>query len=182
MIFSVFRDTGTNVPDDLSSASRDQELTAEIVSAYLKHNKIAADQIASRISTTHRALADLGKSAVGASDERTPAVPIRRSIHRDYVICLECGYRGQMARRHLRTAHGLSVEEYCARWKLTADHLMTAPAYSERRSTMAKQIGLGRGRRRAPRQSATFHNLVAPTPKRATSKRRGQPKSLPTRA
>ena len=89
--------------DDLPSASTGQELTAEIVSAYLKHNKVAADQIATLISTTHRALADLGKTAVEAGVEGAPAVPIRRSVHHDYVICLDCGYRGQMLRRHLST-------------------------------------------------------------------------------
>ena len=74
--------------------------------------------------------------------ERTPAVPIRQSVHRDYVICLECGWRGQMLRRHIANGHELTVEQYRTRWNLSRDHPMTAPGYSERRSTLAKQAGL----------------------------------------
>jgi predicted transcriptional regulator len=65
-------------------------------------------------------------------------------VQHDHVVCLECGYRGRVLRRHLRVAHGLEPAEYRVRWRLPPDHPITAPAYSERRSTMAKQIGLGR--------------------------------------
>jgi predicted transcriptional regulator len=70
-------------------------------------------------------------------------------VDRDHVICLDCGWRGQMLRRHLTTAHDLTVEQYRARWKLTRDHPLTAPGYSERRSGLAKQAGLGLSRRRS---------------------------------
>jgi predicted transcriptional regulator len=123
------------------------ELTAKIVAAYVRRNEVPPDQLAPLIATVHHALAGLGKPASGAV-ERTPAVPIRRSVQRDYVVCLECGWRGKMLRRHIGT-HGLSVDAYRARWNLLHDHAMVAPAYSERRSTMAKQIGLGRGGRKA---------------------------------
>ena len=123
------------------------ELAAKIVGAYVRRNQVPPDQLAALISTVHQALGGLGKPAIEPVVERTPAVSIRRSVHRDYVICLDCGWRGQMLRRHVTTAHGLSVEQYRARWNLPADHAMTAPGYSERRSTMAKQIGLGRGGR-----------------------------------
>ena len=72
------------------------------------------------ISTVHQALAGLGKQPPETGGERTPAVPIRRSVHRDYVVCLECGWRGLMVRRHLATGHGLTVEQYRARWNLAA--------------------------------------------------------------
>ncbi len=129
------------MPDEQPS-----EFTAKIVAAYVRRNQVPPDQLGTLIATVHHALADLGKPATEALVERTPAVPIRRSVHHDYVVCLDCGWRGQMLRRHVTTAHGLSVEQYRARWSLTSDHAMTAPGYSERRSVMAKRIGLGRAR------------------------------------
>ena len=137
------------MPEEPPPPSTNRELTATIVAAYVRQNQIASDQLATLISTVHRALVGLGKPATETEVERTPAVPIRRSVHRDYVVCLECGWRGQMLKRHVATGHGLSVEQYRARWNLPREHPMTAPSYSERRSGLAKQIGLGRGRRRA---------------------------------
>src|SRR6266478_291789 len=86
-----------------------------------------------------------GKTGSRSRRRANARVPIRRSVHRDYVVCLECGWRGQMLRRHI-AGHGLSVEQYRARWSLRPDHPITAPDYSERRSTIAKQLGLGRTR------------------------------------
>src|SRR4030095_2970991 len=96
------------------------------------------------------ALVALGKEAE-PEQPRTPAVPIRRSVTPNYVVCLECGWRGQTLGRHLQARHGVSRNDYRGRWKLSPDHALTAPAYSERRSALAKQLGLGRkrtGRRR----------------------------------
>jgi predicted transcriptional regulator len=121
--------------------------TTNIVAAYVRKNQIASDQLATLISTVHAALSGLGKPATEANQKRTPAVPIRRSVHHDYVVCLECGWRGQMLRRHLTAGHGMSRDQYRARWKLPREHPLTAPSYSERRSTLAKELGLGRGRR-----------------------------------
>jgi predicted transcriptional regulator len=135
------------MPEEPPPPSTNRELTATIVAAYVRQNQIASDQLATLISTVHRALVGLGKPATEAEVERTPAVPIRRSVHRDYVVCLECGWRGQMLKRHVAIGHGLTVEQYRARWNLTREHPMTAPGYSEQRSSLAKQIGLGRGRR-----------------------------------
>jgi predicted transcriptional regulator len=106
-------------------------------------------------------------------------VPIRRSVHRDYVVCLECGWRGQMLRRHLTTSHELTVEQYRARWKLTREHTLTAPSYSERRSSLAKQLGLGRGRRssREEPEPVTPESPAAPAPR---SRRRGRPRATAT--
>jgi predicted transcriptional regulator len=124
------------------------ELAAKIIAAYVRRNQIAPDQLGTLISTVHRTLASLGNPVVEAGDERTPAVSIRRSVTPNFVVCMDCGWKGQMLRRHIGT-HGLSVREYRARWNLPADHLMTAPDYSERRSGLAKRIGFGRGGRRA---------------------------------
>ena len=132
--------------DESPTASPNRDLAVQVVSAYLQRNQVAADQLATLISTVHQALGDLGKPAAEAIVERTPAVSIRRSVQRDYVVCIECGWRGKMVRRHLGTAHGLTVEQYRARWNLPRDHAMVAPAYSERRSGLAKQLGLGRTR------------------------------------
>jgi predicted transcriptional regulator len=143
--------------EQLTTAIENTELTAEIVSAYLKRNQVATDQLASLISTVYEALARLADSSAAVMIERSPAVPIRRSVQRDMVICLDCGWEGQMLRRHLGVRHGLTTEEYRARWNLPRGHAMTAPVYSERRSGMVKQFGLGRDRQisgKPPRRAA----------------------------
>src|SRR5271168_2358836 len=145
-------------------------VVAEIVSSYVAQNSVGVDQIAGLIATVHRTLNGLGESAP-VPGPLEPAVPIRRSVQRDHVVCLECGYRGQVLRRHLRLAHGLEPAAYRVRWKLPADHQITAPAYSERRSTMAKEIGLGR---KAPdvAVSTPYPEVIAPPAKRRGRKPR----------
>jgi len=93
-------------------------------------------------------------------------VPVRRSVQRDAVLCLDCGWKGKMLRRHLNTRHGLSAEQYLRRWNLGSEHPLTAPSYSEQRSTLAKELGLGRGGRQ--RRSAAAS---------APRGRRGRPRS-----
>ncbi len=146
-------------PVDLSSIAR-------IVSSYVRHHQIEPDQLTGLIVEVHRALSSLGR---GTPSEVVPepAVPIRQSVHRDYVVCLECGFRGRTLRRHLQVQHGFEIAAYRARWKLSPDHAVTAPAYSASRSTMAKERGLGRkpapveappaltGRRRPRRPTAS---------------------------
>jgi predicted transcriptional regulator len=166
----------TKMPDEPPSPTLDRKLTTNIVAAYVRRNQIGADQLPILISTVHQALATLGKPAADTGGERTPAVPIRRSVHRDYVVCLECGWRGQMLRRHLNTGHGLSVDQYRARWNLTLAHPMTAPGYSERRSGLAKELGLGRGRR-ASREEPEPVAAEIPAPAQPGSRRRGRPRS-----
>jgi len=131
--------------DDSNAQRVDPSLVAEIVSSYVAKNSIGVDQIGGLITMVHRTLSGLGDSAATpAPGPLVPAVSIRRSVQPDYVVCLECGFRGKALRRHLRVRHGLEVADYRARWKLSPDHAVTAPAYSARRSTMAKEIGLGR--------------------------------------
>jgi predicted transcriptional regulator len=123
----------------------DTGLTAVIVRSYVAKNSVAVDQLASLITTVHRALSGLGTNTLPpVAEALTPAVPIRRSVQQNHVVCLECGVRNQTLRRHLRLRHGLDVAAYRARWHLSPDHPVTAPAYSERRAAMAKQFGLGR--------------------------------------
>jgi predicted transcriptional regulator len=124
-------------------------LVAEIVSSYVAKNRVPVDQVGGLIATIHQTLSGLGTnmSAPAPVTERlTPAVPIRRSVQPEHVVCLECGFRAQTLRRHLGMKHGFEPAAYRARWKLASDHPLTAPAYSERRSAMAKQVGLGRNR------------------------------------
>jgi predicted transcriptional regulator len=119
-------------------------LVAQIVRRYLGRTKVSAGDLPALIAIVHQSLADLGKRMEAPAAE--PAVAINRSYGRDFVACLDCGWRGQMLRSHLTTRHGLSPFDYRSRWKLKPAHLLTAPSYSERRSAMAKQLGLGRHR------------------------------------
>jgi predicted transcriptional regulator len=164
--------------DEPTSPTLDIELTTNIVAAYVRRNQIGADQLPVLISTVHQALIGIGKLATEANEKRIPAVPIRRSVHRDYVVCLECGWRGQMLRRHL-TGHGLSVDQYRARWNLSREHPLTAPSYSERRSGFAKQLGLGR-RRRASREERESTAPEGAPAARQRSRRRGRSRSETT--
>src|SRR5215471_7858632 len=167
------------MPDELASVTLDRELTTNIVAAYVRRNKVASDQLDTLISIVHQALSGLGRPAAETETERTPAVPIRRSVHPDYVVCLECGWRGQMLRRHLATGHGLSVDQYRGRWKLPRDHPLTAPGYSERRSSLAKQLGLGRARRASGEEPKPVE-LEPPAAPQPRSRRRGRPRSTAT--
>src|SRR5438270_4255302 len=117
--------------------------TTKIVGSYLRHHNVGASQLPDLITSVHRSLSELGLAAP-VEEVLTPAVSVRQSVRHDYVVCLECGYRGKTLRRHINTRHGWSREEYLRRWGLRPDHPLTAPAYSERRSTLAKQLGLGR--------------------------------------
>jgi predicted transcriptional regulator len=121
-------------------------LVARIVSSYVSHNRIGAGELPELISGVQRSLASLGSEVLPADEKKVSAVPVKRSVHRDYVVCLDCGFRSQMLRRHLMSAHQLEPAEYRARWKLAPNHPLTAPRYSEHRSGLAKQLGLGRKR------------------------------------
>ena len=127
----------------MDNGSVDPHLTTKIVSSYLKHHTVAADQVSELITSVHQALGRLGRP-IQPEEVRTPAVPVRRSVHHDYVVCLDCGYRGKTLRRHIATRHGLTRDDYLMRWGLKRDHRLTAPAYTEQRSMLAKERGLGR--------------------------------------
>jgi predicted transcriptional regulator len=119
-------------------------LTAEIVSAFAGRNAVSAEAFPDLIRTVHRTLAGLGDAALAEAQELTPAVPIKKSVTNDEIICLECGRGAKMLKRHLASAHGLSPDEYRQRWRLPADYPVVAPVYAAKRSSLAKQIGLGR--------------------------------------
>jgi predicted transcriptional regulator len=121
----------------------DPLLTAKIVGSYVRHHRLGPDQLPDLITSVHRALNELGQPNP-PGEVLTPAVSVRQSVRHDFVICLDCGYRGKTLRRHISTRHGLNRDEYLKRWGLQHDHPLTAPAYSERRSSLAKSLGLGR--------------------------------------
>jgi predicted transcriptional regulator len=127
----------------MKTGNNDPFLSARLVSGYVRHHKLAADQLADLITAVHRAIGQLGQPREPET-VRTPAVSIRQSVRHDYVVCLDCGYRGKTLRRHITIRHGLTGDEYRQRWGLRSDHPLTAPAYSKHRSTLAKELGLGR--------------------------------------
>ena len=129
------------------------EMTADIVAAYVGHNSVAAGELPSLIQSVHRALAGVssGAEAVEAAPKE-PAVPIKRSITPDHLVCLEDGRKFKSLKRHLRTKYNMSPEEYRAKWGLPKDYPMVAPNYAKARSELAKQMGLGQGGRQAGRR------------------------------
>jgi predicted transcriptional regulator len=126
-----------------------KEHVAEIVAAYVGHNTITPDRVPALIEAVNEALAGLGKTAESVSEQHVPAVPIRRSVGDNSITCLTCGWSGQMLKRHLSTAHGMTPTQYREHWKLPAEYPMVAKNYASRRSKLAKANGLGtRGRAR----------------------------------
>ena len=123
--------------------SRMLELTAQIVSAHVRNNEVPVDGLAKLISVVHAALSGATSPSV-VPEKPEPAVPIKKSVFPDYVVCLEDGKKLKMLKRHLKTAFGLTPAEYRERWGLPADYPMVAPNYAARRSELAKKIGLGR--------------------------------------
>ena len=122
--------------------------TVEIVSSYVSNNTVLLSDLPRLIEETYAALEAQGSGAEGLDPERPrPAVPIKKSVQPDYIVCLEDGKQLKMLKRHLKTAYNMTPEEYRARWNLPSDYPMVAPNYAKRRSQLAKQIGLGTGGR-----------------------------------
>ncbi len=127
-------------------------LTAEIVSAYLANNSVAASEIPALINQVHSALQRVASGTVGNSgDPLKPAVSVKKSVKPDYIVCLEDGKKFKSLKRHLRSQYNMTPEQYRERWSLPADYPMVAPNYAAARSNLAKQMGLGQQRRRGSR-------------------------------
>ncbi len=118
------------------------EHTTRIVGAQVANNPIAATDVPGLITTVHQALAALGTEE--AAPNPNPAVSIKQSVKPEYIVCLDDGKKLKMLKRHLTTAHDMTVGEYRERWGLSRDYPLVAPNYAKQRSTMAKKIGLGR--------------------------------------
>ncbi|WP_442580537.1 MucR family transcriptional regulator [Mesorhizobium sp. ASY16-5R] len=126
-------------------------MTAEIVSAYVSNNAVPVPQLAGLIGDVHNALNRISPvEAPPVPEVLTPAVPIKKSIQGDFLICLEDGKKFTSLKRHLSTAFGLSPEDYRKKWGLPADYPMVAPNYAARRSELAKTMGLGRKPKEEP--------------------------------
>ena len=119
-------------------------LTSDIVAAHVSNNNVAVEDVASLITSVYGALAGLGQAAPEPEKMPEPAVSIRSSVKPDHIVCLEDGKKLNMLKRHLSTYHGMTPDEYRARWNLPADYPMVAPNYAEKRRDLAMKIGLGR--------------------------------------
>ncbi len=122
------------------------KLVTEIVAAYVSKNPVAASELPGIIKNVHATLGGFsGRAPEGGSAPRPPAVPVKKSVTPDHIVCLEDGKKLKMLKRYLRSRYKMSPDEYRARWNLAPDYPMVAPNYAARRSEFAKKIGLGKG-------------------------------------
>lgn len=138
--------TGANMPGE-NDRSEDPILkqVTEIVTAYLSKNVLAPEDVPGLIRSVHATLGGIaGVEAPPPPAAREPAVPVKKSVKADYIICLEDGKKLKMLKRYLRARYGMSPEQYRAKWGLPADYPMTAPSYAATRSEFAKKFGLGK--------------------------------------
>ena len=144
-------------------------LVADIVSAHVSNNNVAVGDVAVLVQNVHAALAGLGSEAAAPQPaSREPAVSVRSSIKPEAIVCLVCGSKNKMLKRHLQTAHGLTPADYRAEFGLKNDYPMVAPNYSEQRATLARSIGLGSKENRDKRAAA-----------KPAAAKRGRPKKQP---
>lgn len=135
------------VDNSVSNHSDLLGMTTEIVSSYVGQNTMGAAEIPALIERVYKALAGVNTQSGVTSERPQPAVPIKKSVTPDYIVCLEDGKKLKMLKRHLKSAYDLTPDAYRERWGLPSDYPMVAPNYAEKRSRLAKNIGLGRGRR-----------------------------------
>ncbi|HYB58321.1 MAG TPA: MucR family transcriptional regulator [Alphaproteobacteria bacterium] len=126
--------------------------TAIIVAAHVSKNIVPVAELPNLIKSVHASLFDLEKPAAAPAERPPPAVPIKKSVTPDHLICLEDGKKLKMLKRHLKTAYNLTPEQYRERWGLGPDYPMVAPNYAKQRSRLAKEIGLGTRARMGGRQ------------------------------
>ena len=139
------------------------EFTTEIVAAHVSNNSVAPADLPQLIDQVYQSLAGIGKAPAGAADRPRPAVHIKKSIHPDYIVCLEDGKKLKMLKRHLMSTYGMTPADYRTKWNLPRDYPMVAPNYAATRSQLAKKIGLGK----SPAKPATAAKPAA---------RRGRPR------
>jgi len=125
------------------------DLTTTIVSAHVSNNDVGVNDLPKLIRDVHETLSQVEHGQAAQPEKPTPAVPIKKSITPDYLICLEDGKKLKMLKRHLKTAYNMTPEEYREKWGLQADYPMVAPNYAKQRSRLAKEIGLGTRARRS---------------------------------
>jgi MucR family transcriptional regulator, transcriptional regulator of exopolysaccharide biosynthesis len=146
-------------------------LTTEIVASFVGHNAVATNDVPTLIASVFRSLSAVGQAeSEKAVEAPTPAVPIKRSVQQDFIICLEDGKKLKMLKRHLATRYSMTPEDYRRRWGLARDYPMVAPAYAAQRSALAREIGLGR--KPAATRPAAEPPPTAKTPPRRVGGRR----------
>ena len=119
-------------------------LTANIVASHLSHNQVSTEALPGLIQSVYRSLSTVGVPTLKPDVTPTPAVPVKKSVFPDFIVCLEDGKKLKMLKRHLQTSYGMTPNDYRAKWGLPRDYPMVAPNYASTRSSLAKQIGLGR--------------------------------------
>ena len=122
------------------------EMTTEIVAAYVSNNPVQSSELSNLIRNVHSTLAGLSGTAV-ETVEAKPAIPVKKSVTDDYIICLEDGKKFKSLKRHLRAKYDMTPEEYREKWGLPYDYPMVAPSYARKRSKLAKEMGLGTGKK-----------------------------------
>ena len=123
-------------------------LTTDIVASHVSNNGVPVSELPQLIEQVYKTLSELGKEKTPEAEKLQPAVPIRKSITPDHIICLEDGKKLKMLKRHLKSAYALTPDQYRERWGLASDYPMVAPNYAEQRRDLAKKIGLGTSRSR----------------------------------
>lgn len=136
---------------ELTNPGEILSLTAKIVAAHVSKNSVSVDELPNLIKLVYASLSGLDKPAEANPERPQPAVPIKKSIAPDYIVCLEDGKKLKMLKRHLKTAYNLTPEQYRERWGLSTDYPMVAPNYAKQRSRLAKEIGLGTRARKGGR-------------------------------
>lgn len=131
-------------------------LTSDIVAAHVSNNSVDVGEVPTLISNVYSALAGLGSNGSATEEVPDPAVSVRSSVKKDHLVCLDCGKKMKMLKRHLSTEHDMTPDEYRARWNLSADYPMVAPDYAATRRDLAVKIGLGRkpGQKRGRKKKA----------------------------
>lgn len=150
-MFSNVREFRMNYKENILKGSEISEflnLTTEIVAAHVSKTDTRSEDLPEVIQSVYKTLLALG-SGSGEGAHLTPAVPVEESVRDDHIVCLEDGRKLKMLKRHLKSAYGMTPEEYRERWNLPSSYPMVAPSYAKRRSNLAMQIGLGRKRKAA---------------------------------
>ncbi len=132
-------------------------LTSDIVAAHVSNNNVSVDEVPTLISNVYSALANVGNGGNKQEETPDPAVSVRSSVKKDHIVCLDCGKKMKMLKRHLSTEHDMTPEEYRERWNLSSDYPMVAPDYAATRRDLAVKIGLGRkpGQKRGRKKKST---------------------------
>jgi predicted transcriptional regulator len=128
-------------------------LAAQIVSAHVKKNAVEVGDLPALIRDVIRTLSGLGEAPAPVAEAAKPAVAATKSVFQDYIICMECGKKMTMLKRHLMTEHGLAIDQYRTKWNLPGTYPMVAPKYAATRSTLAKEMGLGKSRTAQPKKA-----------------------------